>query len=307
MAIIIGDKVFRNPQEQIQKNKEDIEALKQLAIVGIAVKDIVPTAADLEDIEDPEQGDIYAVGAAKPYTLYVYNDSQWRDFGVFPTPGPQGPQGVQGIPGPQGPTGATGPQGIPGPQGPKGDAGIQGPRGYTGEQGPQGPAGPSQPFTYHSDNQLYEAVDDLQTGGDVYVEGNIILTGGLDQIIDDSTGDSLEDALDSKLNKLYRHVIQFKISNIFTSLYFICDDATPSTTFTEACSKGSKAISIGVFTDSNIIDNVQVVTLQAIGYYEEETFGYMEILGFSGGIFMLIDLSEDDFTIEDFTDRVTPL
>lgn len=151
MAIEIDGVIFRNPQEQIQKNKEDIEALKKLALVGLAVKDIVPTAADLEDIEDPEQGDIYAVGAAKPYTLYVYNDSQWKDFGLFPAPGPQGIQGPQGVPGPQGPTGATGPQGLQGPQGPKGDAGIQGPRGYkgakgdTGAQGPEGPEGPEGP------------------------------------------------------------------------------------------------------------------------------------------------------------------
>ena len=168
MAIEIDGVIFRNPQEQIQKNKEDIEALKKLALVGLAVKDIVPTAADLEDIEDPEQGDIYAVGAAKPYTLYVYNDSQWVDFGVFPAPGPQGEQGPQGVPGPQGPTGATGPQGLQGPQGPKGDAGIQGPRGYkgakgdTGPQGPEGPEGPMGPAQVQNVSMVSFSIDTIE-------------------------------------------------------------------------------------------------------------------------------------------------
>lgn len=205
MAIEIDGVIFRNPQEQIQKNKEDIEALKKLALVGLAVKDIVPTAADLEDIEDPEQGDIYAVGSAKPYTLYVYNDSQWKDFGLFPAPGPQGPQGIQGIPGPQGPTGATGPQGIPGPQGPKGDAGIQGPRGYKGakgDTGAQGPAGPS-------------------------------VWGGITGEIDSQT--DLKNALDSKQSKLYRHYIAVDIvdSNNKEAVIVVDTISSKSTSFTD--------------------------------------------------------------------------
>ena len=165
MAINVDGVVLRNIPEQVQKNKDDIEALQKLALVGLAVKGIVATAADLEDIEDPEQGDVYAVGAASPYTLYVYNEESFVSFGLFPAPGPQGEQGIQGPQGPQGIQGPAGAQGIQGPQGPKGDQGIQGPRGYkgnkgdTGAQGPEGPAGPEGPVM-----SLYEHT--------VYIQGN---------------------------------------------------------------------------------------------------------------------------------------
>ena len=70
-----------------------------------------------------EQGDIYQVGTAAPYTLYMWDTTvgagRWVSLGKL-----QGPQGPQG---PQGETGAQGPQGETGPQGPQGETGPTGP------------------------------------------------------------------------------------------------------------------------------------------------------------------------------------
>ena len=81
-----GNKEFRNLQEQVQKNKEDIE--KGVGIPG-------------------PQGPQGEVGPQGPQ-------------------GPQGEQGPQGIQGIQGPRGQEGPQGIPGPRGPRGIQGPSG-------------------------------------------------------------------------------------------------------------------------------------------------------------------------------------
>lgn len=279
MAIIIGDKVFRNPQEQIQKNKEDIEALKKLALVGLAVKDIVPTAADLEDIEDPEQGDIYAVGAAKPYTLYVYNDSQWVDFGLFPAPGPQGPQGVQGIPGPQGPTGATGPQGLQGPQGPKGDAGIQGPRGYKGNKGDTGAQGPAGPSVW---------------GG---------ITGDIDSQTD------LKNALDSKQSKLYKHTIAVRIDYSLTSFVVVSKIATPSTTVKECLELGNNAVCF--YTNEVAVSGGHtLINLIDVWYSAEDEVGGLTYIGFQASptpITELVDINTEDNIITFVSDTITEL
>ena len=72
-----------------------------------------------------EQGDIYQVGTAAPYTLYMWDTTvgagRWVSLGKLQ--GQQGPQGETGPQGPQGATGAQGPQGETGPQGPQGDTG----------------------------------------------------------------------------------------------------------------------------------------------------------------------------------------
>ena len=146
-----GNKEFRNLQEQVLKNMQDIDELKQLSEVGIGVDYVVES---LEDIESPEQGQVAAVGEDKPYELYAYvvvdGEGEWVDLGQFPMPGPQGIQGIQGPVGPVGPAGSTGPRGYrgvtgatgaTGPQGPKGDIGVTGPQGPQGEQGIQGPQG----------------------------------------------------------------------------------------------------------------------------------------------------------------------
>lgn len=151
-----GNKEFRNLQEQVLKNMQDIEAIEGGALVigefGIKVIGQVISADYLPDPETytGDYGDAYLVGATTPYDYYIYtrafedSDPQWLNIGVFPAPGPMGPQGpagqdgAQGPRGVQGPTGATGPMGLQGPQGAKGDKGD---KGDTGAQGPQGPAG----------------------------------------------------------------------------------------------------------------------------------------------------------------------
>ena len=67
-----GNKEFRNLQEQVLENMKNIKDLQDLALVGINVDYIVE---DLSEIEEPEEGQMAAVGSAAPYTLYVYYDS----------------------------------------------------------------------------------------------------------------------------------------------------------------------------------------------------------------------------------------
>ena len=97
MAVIVNDKVYRNLQEQVEKNTKDIDVLK-------------------ESIPGPkgDKGDTGPQGPEGPQ-------------------GPQGPKGDKGDKGDRGPTGFEGPQG---PQGPQGPVGPQGPQGEVGPVGP---------------------------------------------------------------------------------------------------------------------------------------------------------------------------
>lgn len=146
MAIVYNNKEYRNLQEQVAENMQNIKSLQDISILGTKVKEIVATEADLEDIVDVEIGDIAAVGSSEPYTLYTWttlnSTTGWYKLGEFPMPGPQGPQGPQGERGIQGATGAQGPVG---PRGFTGAAGTQGPKGDKGDTGPQGPQGPQGP------------------------------------------------------------------------------------------------------------------------------------------------------------------
>lgn len=169
--IIIDGIEYRNLQEQVLKNKEDIEYLKNYDthITGqVAEEGQLPESAEL--------GTAYEVGISAPYDLYVYLTQGWVNLGKFPSPGPQGPRGETGPIGIQGTRGSiwssvsrptsplkgdqyldnsgmvyeytgedwtptksiVGPQGVIGPVGP---TGIQGPQGPQGPQGVQGPAG----------------------------------------------------------------------------------------------------------------------------------------------------------------------
>ena len=158
MAYVYDNKTYRNLQQQVKENMDNIAELQDSKLVGIDVAGIVADYSSLPS--SAEQGQVYAVGSASPYELYVYNNSSWVDFGEFPKAGPQGEQGPQGEPGRQGPRGLTGPQGprgytgapgVPGKegpqgfQGPKGDKGDTGPQGPQGQQGPQGEQGPEGP------------------------------------------------------------------------------------------------------------------------------------------------------------------
>lgn len=147
-------KQYRNLEEQVLKNKSDIEFMLEqegaLNEFGIKVIGQVETIADLPDHStyQGEYGDAYAIGESSPYTLYIWTRANgthpadyWFNIGKFPLVGPQGPKGEDGAPGAQGPQGPTGPQGMPGPTGATGAQGPQGPQGAQGIQGPQGPQG----------------------------------------------------------------------------------------------------------------------------------------------------------------------
>ena len=110
-------------------------------------------------VTDAEQGDFYNVGTAAPYTIYMWDDGQWKSQGVL-----QGPTGAKGDTGATGATGAAGKDGANGAtftpavsedgtlswtndkslenpasvniRGPKGETGAQGGKGDTGAAGP---------------------------------------------------------------------------------------------------------------------------------------------------------------------------
>lgn len=159
--LTINGKEYRNLEEQVEKNKSDIEYIKNeqgvlnqfgIKVVGQYDNQSLLPSVDTYKQENPnwEYGDTFAIGTQPPYDLFVLTranyipNDYWFDIGDFPLAGPQGPEGPQGPQGLQGPTGAqgiqgaTGLQGIAGPQGPMG---VQGPTGPRGETGPQGPSG----------------------------------------------------------------------------------------------------------------------------------------------------------------------
>jgi len=154
--LAFGNKEFRNLQEQVLKNMDDIAAIEGGALVigefGIKVIGQVEDPGDLPDPADyeGEYGDAYLVGTQTPYDYYIFtrafegSEPQWINIGIFPAPGPQGPAGADGQDGAQGPrglTGAQGPRGEQGLQGPRGEQGPKGDKGDTGDQGPQGVPG----------------------------------------------------------------------------------------------------------------------------------------------------------------------
>ena len=173
--LIYDGKEFRNLEEQVRKNKDDISYLKKIQTLlnqfGIHVIGKVDDASQLPGTSDTF-GNAFAVGLDAPYEYYIWTDLEptpgWMNIGIFPAPstveGPTGPRGTSVTAATvtdtgylvltltdadnnetqitvgyvKGPQGATGPRGI---QGVKGDTGAQGPRGYTGAQGPRGYSG----------------------------------------------------------------------------------------------------------------------------------------------------------------------
>lgn len=71
-----GNKEFRNLQEQVLENMNDIEKIQDVKIIGVDVTNIVDTVAEMEEIENPEAGDVTAVGTEAPFTLYVYYENE---------------------------------------------------------------------------------------------------------------------------------------------------------------------------------------------------------------------------------------
>lgn len=169
---ILNDKEYRNLEEQVLKNKEEIarhwQVDRVLADFGITVLGRVNTEADLPETEGENWGYAFLVGEEAPYVVYVWTRANpdaghdvpyWLNIGSISIVGPQGPAGrsissisldsnyrlnftfsdgstlilAQSV---------RGPQGIQGPVGPQGSAGVQGPQGKQGPEGPIGPAGP---------------------------------------------------------------------------------------------------------------------------------------------------------------------
>lgn len=102
--------------------------------------DILGTYDNLEALQaavtEPKQGNMYNIGTAAPYTVYMWdttNGGKWISQGQL--------QGAKGDTGPQGPQGERGPQGLQGPQGERGPQGEQGPPGPEGPQGEPGASG----------------------------------------------------------------------------------------------------------------------------------------------------------------------
>lgn len=117
----IGDKEYRNLQEQVLKNKDDIEHFRTegtIAELGIKIINAEAPLASSAQLPNPNTyegnyGDGYIVGEQPPYELYIYSRSSdtsikgyWFDWGLLNAPstiqGPRGPQGEQGVEGVRG-------------------------------------------------------------------------------------------------------------------------------------------------------------------------------------------------------------
>lgn len=100
-----GNQEFRNLEEQVKKNKDDIQDFKDgnqtIAEFGITVVGIVASAADLPATAE-NYGDAYLVGDTAPYDMRVWtrdvadNTAKWVDLGQFPLAGPKGNRGPEG-------------------------------------------------------------------------------------------------------------------------------------------------------------------------------------------------------------------
>lgn len=174
-----GNQEFRNLEEQVFKNQQDIQDFKDgnqtIAEFGITVVGILSSVDQLPASGD-NFGDAYLIGTKTPYDMRVWTRNipeqraEWVDLGAFPLQGPKGDKGDKGsqIYSGNGLPTLTGQEGdayintatgilyqyegtewkekfsIKGPMGPRGlqgPQGIQGPRGVTGLTGPIGPRG----------------------------------------------------------------------------------------------------------------------------------------------------------------------
>lgn len=116
--IKIGDKEYRNLEEQVLKNKEDIanhyNMDRVLADFGIRIVGTLPSAEDLPEPYNGNYGDAFAVGDKAPYDFYIWTradinaghaDDYWFYLGALAIVGPKGERGETG---PKGETGERG-------------------------------------------------------------------------------------------------------------------------------------------------------------------------------------------------------
>lgn len=208
MAITIDGKIFRNIQEQVEKNKRDIAAWTNIQFTlnnfGITVLGRVDAEADIPE-GTYEYGDAYLVGEEDPYDIYIFTrdgaDGEFINMGPLTVVGPQGPQGEQGLAGTieigSVTTGAAGssvivtnsgtaenailnftiPRGATGATGSQGEVGPVGQTGLTGPEGPQGPQGdPGESFmiigTITNTSQLPDPSETQRNYAYVYDDGD---------------------------------------------------------------------------------------------------------------------------------------
>ena len=115
--IRVGDNYYRNLEEQVLKNKQDIanhyNVDRVLADFGITIVGYAPIKEELPDPETYEgtYGDAYYVGTSDPYSFYIYtrpdpdagyDTNYWLDVGPLAIAGPEGPKGDRGPVGRQG-------------------------------------------------------------------------------------------------------------------------------------------------------------------------------------------------------------
>ena len=111
--MITIDKVtYRNLQEQVLKNKEDIAAWQNVEFTlnnfGIRVLGKVDSESDIPT-GTYYYGDAFLVGLTDPYNLYIYTrNKEAADSGSFVNVGPLNVIGQEGPEGPQGPAGVDG-------------------------------------------------------------------------------------------------------------------------------------------------------------------------------------------------------
>lgn len=97
-----GNKEFRNLEEQVEKNAQDIQDFKDanqtIAEFGIYVVGILASADELP-AQGENFGDAYLIGSQPPYDMRVWtrdvanNTAKWVDLGAFPLQGPKGDKG----------------------------------------------------------------------------------------------------------------------------------------------------------------------------------------------------------------------
>ena len=174
-----GNKEFRNLEEQVEKNKEDIQNLAAgiSAVMGFmpTVKGVYATADQIPE-GSYNTGDTFLIGSSTPYAVYIYtaNDT-WQNIGQFPVAGPKGDKGEKGsqiLYGNTDPTVAIQANegdyyinttsgdwfvkgvaawsyalSLKGEKGDRGEQGLAGPQGPVGQTGPVGPVGPVAPIS----------------------------------------------------------------------------------------------------------------------------------------------------------------
>ena len=100
-----GNQEFRNLEEQVLKNKQDIQDFKDgnqtIAEFGITVVGILSSVDQLPASGD-NFGDAYLIGTKTPYDMRVWTRNipeqraMWVDLGAFPLAGPKGDKGDKG-------------------------------------------------------------------------------------------------------------------------------------------------------------------------------------------------------------------